>query len=201
MKHRPRKRFGQNFLHDHGVVERIAAAIGPRPGDHFLEIGPGHGALTRPLLQAGAEVTAIEIVGNLPYNISTPLLFHALTWRDAIIDMHFMLQKEVVDRMAAPPGGKTYGRLSVMCQYACRVEPLFLVRPGAFIPPPAVDSRIVRLVPHAQPPVDAGDGAALDDVVRQAFSMRRKTLQNSLKRLLDADAIRMAGVDPPWRAR
>ena len=240
MKHRPRKRFGQNFLHDQGVIGRLVATIAPRPGETFIEIGPGHGALTRPLLATGAAVTAIEIdrdlaaelrdalgatpgftlveadalkadlgavagggpfrlVGNLPYNISTPLLFHALTWRAAITDMHFMLQKEVVDRMAAAPGGKTYGRLSVMCQFACRVEPLFPVRPGAFTPPPAVESRIVRLVPHAQAPADPGDEGALDDIVRQAFSMRRKTLQNSLRGLLDADAIRSAGIDPGER--
>jgi 16S rRNA (adenine1518-N6/adenine1519-N6)-dimethyltransferase len=251
--HTPRKRFGQNFLHEAGVVARIVRAIDPRPGDRVVEIGPGQGALTFPLLDALGELTAIEIdrdlipwlrehapahgrltivesdalevdltalaaggtpipagddgerarlrlVGNLPYNISTPLLFHALAHAAAIRDMHFMLQKEVVDRMAAPPGSKVYGRLSVMLQARCTVEALFRVPAGAFRPPPKVESAIVRLVPRPAADVAHVEHAALDRVVRAAFEQRRKTLHNALKGVADDDAIRAAGVDPGARA-
>ena len=188
---RARKRFGQHFLHDPGVLARIVAAIDPKPGERVVEIGPGRGALTFPLLERCKRLEVIEVdrdlarllreraagtgelivhegdvlevdfaglhgggpplrvCGNLPYNISTPLLFHLLESRAAIADMHFMLQKEVVDRIVAPPGGKTYGRLTVMLAAACRAERLFQVGRGAFQPPPAVDSAVVRLVPHA----------------------------------------------------
>ena len=197
--HVPRKRFGQHFLHDQGILRRIVETVSPQPGEHIVEIGPGEGALTLPLLRAAGRMTAIEldrdlieplrektrgigeldiinadvltvnftdlangsklrIVGNLPYNISTPILFHCLDHAASITDMHFMLQKEVVERMAAPPGRKTYGRLSVMLQLRCGVEPLLHVPPSAFRPPPKVESAVVRLVPLANdalPDVDA----------------------------------------------
>ena len=239
--HRPRKRFGQNFLRDASVVARIVAAIAPRSGERVVEIGPGEGAMTLPLLQAAGRLTAIELdrdlvarlrerfppgsgleliegdaltydfralagdgplrlVGNLPYNISTPLLFHLFEQHEAVVDMHFMLQKEVVDRLAAAPGSKTYGRLSVMAQYVCAVTPLLAVPPRAFQPPPKVDSTVVRLVPHATPPVAVNDPARLRTLVTAAFAQRRKTLRNTLRELLDADAMRAAGIDPGRRA-
>ena len=240
MTHHARKRFGQNFLADASVVQRIVDAIAPRPGQVIVEIGPGQAALTRPLADSGAELHLLEIdrdlaavlqrqfdgranvrlhlgdalqvdfaelcggrpfrlVGNLPYNISTPLLFHALQWSGLITDMHFMLQQEVVDRMAASPGGKTWGRLSVMCQYHCEVTPLFTVPPEAFRPSPKVNSAVVRLVPHACPPVRIGDLARFERLLAQAFSMRRKTLRNSLRGLLTAEQIAAAGIDPGQR--
>ena len=240
MKHRPRKRFGQNFLHDQRVIDRIIACIAPQPSDLLVEIGPGQAALTWPLLKTGAELHLIEIdrdlvaqlqqqfsghdnitihgcdalkadlqditsgrpfrlIGNLPYNISTPLIFHVLQWHEQIIDMHFMLQKEVVDRMAAAPGGGDYGRLSVMIQYHCRVEPLFRVGPGAFKPAPRVDSALVRLTPWPQPPFPVKDTGLLTTLVRQAFSQRRKTLRNALKGLLSEQGIRATGTDPAAR--
>ena len=240
MKHRARKRFGQNFLHDPVIVRRIIGAIDPKPGERLVEIGPGQGAITLPLLRACGTLHVIEldrdlvqpladkardigqivihqqdalrfdfsglgdqgglrVVGNLPYNISTPLLFHLIDQSEYIQDMHFMLQKEVVDRLAAIPGGSDYGRLSVMIQYYCRVEPLFRVGPGAFRPAPKVESAFVRLIPHARPPVAATDIACLAMLVRQAFSQRRKTLRNSLKGLLTADEIAHTGTDPAAR--
>ena len=241
MLHTPRKRFGQNFLHDPGIIEKIVAAIRPRPGERLVEIGPGQGAITLPLLKVAGSLTVIEldrdliqplqnrcrtagdltvhntdalrfdfcsladdaglrIIGNLPYNISTPLLFHLLDQSRCISDMHFMLQKEVVERMAASPGNGQYGRLSVMLQYRCKVYPLFTIGPGAFTPPPKVDSAFVRLVPFIRPPVNIADEAVFATLVRQAFAQRRKTLRNSLRDLLDADEIRLAGVDPAARA-
>lgn len=239
---RPKKSYGQHFLHERGVIDRIVAAIAPRPGDRIVEIGPGEGALTLPLLRAAGQLTAIELdaelieplraraaglgeldvihadaletdltalagggrlrlAGNLPYYVSSPILFHCLAHADAIADMHFMLQKEVVDRMAAPPGNKVYGRLSVMLQLACRVEPLLRVAPGAFRPPPKVESAVVRLTPlpaaeRPAPPLTA----CIEKVVRHAFGQRRKTLANALRGLLDGDAIRRAGIDPRARA-
>lgn len=241
MKHVARKRFGQNFLHDQQVINRIVASIAPQPTDLLVEIGPGQAALTQPLLESGAELHIIEIdrdlvvqlekrfaghsnitihscdalkanlpeitgnrpfrlIGNLPYNISTPLIFHILQWHDLVIDMHFMLQKEVVDRMAAAPGSRTYGRLSVMTQFRCRVTPLFDVLPTSFTPVPRVSSSIVRLQPLKTPPADAGSFKNLQRVVIAAFSKRRKTLRNSLKELLSADEILAVGVDPGQRA-
>ncbi|MEJ2507872.1 MAG: 16S rRNA (adenine(1518)-N(6)/adenine(1519)-N(6))-dimethyltransferase RsmA [Gammaproteobacteria bacterium] len=246
---RPRKRFGQNFLHDGRVIERLLGAIAPRPGQRLVEIGPGLGALTAVLLPrlgsmdvveldrdllphlesactglgelrvhqadartfdvcglasgpgaSGPGAERLRVVGNLPYNISTPLLFHLIDQLACIHDMHFMLQKEVVDRLAAEPGSGAYGRLSVMVQYHCRVEKLFGVGPGAFRPPPKVDSAVVRLVPHPSPPVTVHDPAALSRVVARAFGQRRKTLRNALKDTLDAAAIEAAGIDPGWRA-
>ena len=239
---RPKKHFGQHFLHERGVIEHIVAAIAPRPDERIIEIGPGEGALTLPLLQAAGRLTAIELdtdlieplraraasvgrleiihadilkvdltalanggklrlAGNLPYYVSSPILFHCLAHAPAIHDMHFMLQKEVVDRMASPPGSKVYGRLSVMLQLVCKVEPLLRVAPGAFRPPPKVESAVVRLTPL--PPAQCPDpalAAKLDAVVRAAFNQRRKTLSNALRGLLDADAMRVAGIDPRARA-
>jgi 16S rRNA (adenine1518-N6/adenine1519-N6)-dimethyltransferase len=234
---RARKRFGQHFLHDPGVLARIVAAIDPKPGERVVEIGPGRGALTFPLLERCKRLEVIEIdrdlarllreraagagelivheadvldvdfaalhgggpplrvCGNLPYNISTPLLFHLLESRAAIADMHFMLQKEVVDRIVAPPGGKTYGRLTVMLAAACRTERLFQVGRGAFQPPPAVDSAVVRLVPHAADPFPLPDPERFARVVAAAFSMRRKTLRNSLRGLIDGSQFAAAGID------
>jgi len=142
----------------------------------------------------------LRIVGNLPYNISTPLMFHLLSMHERIQDMHFMLQKEVVDRLAATPGGKDYGRLSVMMQYYCRVESLMKVPPEAFSPPPKVNSAVVRLVPYSKPPVDVADINLLEKLVTQAFSQRRKTLRNTLKPLMNAEQIEAQGVDPRRRA-
>jgi 16S rRNA (adenine1518-N6/adenine1519-N6)-dimethyltransferase len=240
MKHQARKRFGQNFLHDLVVIRRIIQAIDPKPGQRLVEIGPGQGAITLPLLKACGALHVIELdrdlvqplaekardsgqlvihqqdalrfdfsslasegriraVGNLPYNISTPLLFHLIDQSEYIQDMHFMLQKEVVDRLAAAPGGGDYGRLSVMIQYRCQVEPLFRVGPGAFRPAPKVESAFVRLTPHARPPVAVKDVVCLETVVRQAFSQRRKTLRNSLKGLLTAEDIRHSDTDSAAR--
>jgi 16S rRNA (adenine1518-N6/adenine1519-N6)-dimethyltransferase len=239
--HIPRKRFGQHFLHDQGILRKIVQAIAPQPGDEVVEIGPGEGALTLPLLRELGRMTVIEldrdlvprlrdaaegvgtleivnadvltvdfralangtplrIVGNLPYNISSPILFHCMDHVDAIRDMHFMLQKEVVDRMAARPGSKVYGRLSVMLQLVCRIDPLLRVPPGAFRPPPKVESAVVRLTPRA-PAERAFENAALvARIVKAAFGQRRKTLSNALADLADADAIRAAGIDPRARA-
>jgi 16S rRNA (adenine1518-N6/adenine1519-N6)-dimethyltransferase len=240
--HRARKRFGQNFLRDPGTIARIVRAIAPRPGERLLEIGPGQGALTEPLLDAtdgrleaieldrdlipglrvqffdypdfvvhqGDALTfdyaalrgagpAFRVVGNLPYNISTPLIAHLLGAGEAIVDMHFMLQKEVVERLAAVPGGPDWGRLSVMAQYRCRVEALFRVPPEAFVPRPAVESAIVRLMPHADLPHPARDETRLFEVVRQAFGQRRKTLRNNLKGWVEADALARLDIDPGRR--
>ncbi|HQX23501.1 MAG TPA: 16S rRNA (adenine(1518)-N(6)/adenine(1519)-N(6))-dimethyltransferase RsmA [Pseudomonadota bacterium] len=237
--HRTKKRFGQHFLHDRGVIERLLRAIDPQPGERFVEIGPGDGALTFPLLARIGRLTAIELdrdliprlrerggdalelveadaltvdltalaagqpmrlVGNLPYNISTPILFHALAHAGAVQDMHFMLQKEVVDRMGAGPGSKVYGRLSVMLQARCRVEPLFKVGPGAFQPPPKVDSAIVRLVPLPAAAIGLLDPARFEAVVRAAFAQRRKTLRNALAGVADVATLQAAGIDPQARA-
>jgi 16S rRNA (adenine1518-N6/adenine1519-N6)-dimethyltransferase len=238
--HRARKRFGQHFLHDPAIIQRIIAAIDPQPDDRIVEIGPGLGAITLPLLARLKELHAIEIdrdaiqhlrtlthgaptlhihsadvldfdlttlrderrlrlVGNLPYNISTPLLFHLIEQRDAIADMHFMLQKEVVDRMAAAPGGEHYGRLTAMLAPWLRIEPLFDIGPGAFRPPPKVVSTFVRITPLATP-LRVDHPRQYAAVVAAAFSQRRKTLRNSLKPLLSAAEISAAGVDPTVRA-
>lgn len=231
-----RKRFGQHFLHDPGVLARIVAAIDPQPGERIVEIGPGRGALTLPLLARCGRLDAVEIdrdlipelearaagagelvvhaadalefdfsalrgggprlrvCGNLPYNVSTPLLFHLLAARASILDMHFMLQKEVVDRIVAAPGGKQYGRLTVMLAAACRATALFRVGRGAFQPPPAVDSAVVRLVPHAGTPFPLPDAVRFARVVAAAFSMRRKTLRNSLRGLVDEAGFEAAGI-------
>ncbi len=235
-----RKRFGQNFLRDERVVERIVRAIDPQVGQNLVEIGPGRGAMTWPLLRAARQLTAIEIdrdlvpllragardqgadltvveadvlsvdftalaagrqlrvVGNLPYNISTPVLFHLLDHAAVITDMHFMLQREVVDRMVAPHGDKVYGRLSVALQSRCVVERLFKVAPGSFWPVPKVDSAIVRLQPMHDPERESLT-APLDRILRSSFGMRRKTLSNGLAGLLTPDQISAAGIDPGAR--
>ena len=234
MNHRPRKRFGQNFLEDSSIISHILDAIHPSPSDNMLEIGPGLGALTRPLLKRLNKLTAIEIdtdlqahlanmpegknkltiiqadaltvdltpfgnklrvIGNLPYNISTPLLFHLLEHAAQIEDMHFMLQEEVVKRLAAPPSCKAYGRLSVMVQAHCRVEALFSVPPTAFNPAPKVQSAIVHITPHAVQP-DLKLIETLKPLLLQAFSTRRKTLGNNLKSLIAASKLTELGIDP-----
>jgi len=238
--HQARKRFGQNFLHDPGVIHRIASAINPREGDDLVEIGPGKGALTEALLAFNSHLQVLEldrdlipllksrfagypelrihegdalrfdfrrlydgqplrVVGNLPYNISTPLIFHLLGQADIIGDMHFLLQKEVVERLAAAPGSGNYGRLGIMAQYACRVQPLFEVGPGAFRPAPKVTSALVRLVPHAKPPHPARDVRMLERVVRTAFSARRKTLRRALAPLIDPEGLSRLGIDAGLR--
>lgn len=238
---RPRRRFGQHFLHDPGVIARIVNAIAPTPEDRLVEIGPGLGAITLPLLERAGRLDVVEIdrdvipvlqerahgrgellvhavdalefdfaalagdrrlrvVGNLPYNISTPLLFHLLESVTVVADMHFMLQKEVVDRMAAKPDAEAYGRLTVMLAAHCRVEKLFDVGPGAFRPPPRVDSAVVRLVPHAAPPFEIADRGRYARVVAAAFGQRRKTLRNALRGIVDAAGFEAAGVDPGRRA-
>jgi 16S rRNA (adenine1518-N6/adenine1519-N6)-dimethyltransferase len=224
--HRARKRFGQNFLQDDNIIRRIVAAINPKAGEHIVEIGPGQGAITTPLLASGARLDAIEldrdlaawlqsrfaevetfslhqanvlkfdlasltteprslsVVGNLPYNISTPCIFHLLKHQSLIHEMTFMLQLEVVQRLAAQVGDDQYGRLGIMVQYYCQVDHLFDVPPGAFYPQPKVTSAIVRLTPHREQKLVASDTAMLQDVVRTAFSQRRKTLRNCLKTLI-----------------
>ncbi len=232
---------GQHFLHDSQVISEIVAAIGPAHDQHIVEIGPGLGAITVPLLrrlgklnvieldrdiipqlQAMAsnvgeliihnadvlrfDITTIEpldaplrVVGNLPYNISTPLIFHLLESRSRILDMHFLLQKEVVDRLAASPGNGAYGRLSIMVQYHCRVERLFNVSNAAFTPPPRVISAFVRLTPHKVLPVIANDPQMFSRLVNAAFSKRRKTLKNALKGLLTESEIHALDIDPTNR--
>ena len=238
MQLRPRKRFGQHFLHDRTIIARIVDAINPRPGETLVEIGPGQGALTAPLLLCADKLHVIEIdrdlaatiadscngsgklvvhcldalkfnfaglgkqlriVGNLPYNISTPLIFHCLEQLDHIMDMVFMLQEEVVDRIIAEPGGKDYGRLSVMVQARCQAQKLFRVAPGAFHPPPQVSSAIVRLSPHTEPLITPAQLPALELIVRGCFNQRRKTLRNCLKKWLSAGEIESLGLDPTLR--
>ena len=243
--HVPRKRFGQHFLHDRHIIQRIVDAIDPQKDDPLVEIGPGLGAITQPLLarvdrleaieidrdaiahlqsQFGSHVTGrgelhiheadvldfkletiaqgrrLRLVGNLPYNISTPLLFALIEQRQHIADMHFMLQKEVVDRMAAKAGDDDYGRLSVMLAPWLNVESLFDIGPGAFRPPPKVVSSFVRLTPHASPPFPITDHKRFAALVAAAFSQRRKTLRNSLRALVTAEQISAAGIDPGHRA-
>ncbi len=227
--HTPRKRFGQHFLCDQNVVQRIVAAINPTPADFLVEIGPGQGALTLPVIKLSRRLDVVEfdrdlipelearvgprgdliihqadalefdfaslhsanrmlrVFGNLPYNISTPLLFHLLTFAPIIADMVFMLQKEVADRLAAPADTEDYGRLSVMMQYHCEVDLLFDVPPSAFFPPPKVQSSIVRLIPYRELPYPAKNYEVFSSVVKHAFGQRRKTLRNSLKQLVDAE--------------
>jgi 16S rRNA (adenine1518-N6/adenine1519-N6)-dimethyltransferase len=236
-----RKRFGQHFLHDPGVIRRIIGAVHPKPGERLVEVGPGRGALTWDLLQCAHGLDVIEIdrdlalalkadaragtslrvhvqdvldtdfvslrgagaplrvVGNLPYNISTPLLFRLLEQHAAIADMHFMLQKEVVDRITAQPATRQYGRLTVMIAAAAEAEALFDVGPGAFQPHPKVWSAIVRLRPSREPRFDIGAPGVLRSLVTAAFSQRRKTLRNGLKSLLSAQEIESCGIDPQLR--
>lgn len=241
MRHAARKRFGQNFLVDSQVIQRICDTIAPDADELLIEIGPGRAAITRPLLELGARMIVVEIdrdlaaglqrefanfsnltvhngdaldtdfgglaegrpyrlLGNLPYNISTPLIFHILDQDHAPLDMHFMLQKEVVERMAADPGSRAYGRLGVMCQNRCEIDHLFDIGPGAFDPAPKVTSAFVRLTPRKEPQSGKSLLKPFEDVVRQAFSKRRKTLHNSLSGLLSDLQIQAAGIDPGLRA-
>ncbi|PCK09795.1 MAG: 16S rRNA (adenine(1518)-N(6)/adenine(1519)-N(6))-dimethyltransferase [Alteromonadaceae bacterium] len=247
--HRAKKRFGQNFLVDEGIIRLIVRSVYPQETDHIVEIGPGQGAITGLLLDACPRLQAIEldrdlmpvllaqfakykdfkihqsdalnfdfrqllenlkskdesnaklrIVGNLPYNISTPLIFHLLTHRDIIADMHFMLQKEVALRLAAKPGDKNYGRLSIMAQYYCAIENLFDVPPTSFHPAPKVDSAIVRLSPYTELPHPAQNIDNVELLVRTAFAQRRKTLRNALKTLIDTDQAENINLDLSLRA-
>lgn len=240
--HTPRKRYGQNFLHDKTVIDRIVDALQLQQQDQVVEIGPGLGALTKRILPLLKELHVVEldrslipklqknceglgrliihpqdalkfdfnlltqhqqslkIIGNLPYNISTPLIFHLLDQTKIINAMYFMLQKEVVDRMAAVPNTKIYGRLSVMVQYYCQVQTLFNVKPGAFNPAPKVDSAFVQLIPYVKPPYIAHDPKILTDVVRLAFNQRRKTLRNSLSDVISSEQLISMGIDPTLRA-
>ncbi|ANE54349.1 16S rRNA (adenine(1518)-N(6)/adenine(1519)-N(6))-dimethyltransferase RsmA [Methylomonas sp. DH-1] len=242
MTHTARKRFGQNFLQDYRIIHDILDYAHPQPGEHWVEIGPGLGALTKPLLDSGVKLDVVEldrdlvarlqqqfkgnanltihsadalnfdfsglaaageklrVIGNLPYNISTPLMFHLLEDCNCIEDMHFMLQKEVVDRICAEPGSKKYGRLSVMMQYYCEAEWLFDVPPESFDPIPAVMSAIVRLAPYAEPPVAVADMDGFNQLVSQAFSQRRKTIRNSLKNLISEPTFAELGIDATLRA-
>jgi 16S rRNA (adenine1518-N6/adenine1519-N6)-dimethyltransferase len=238
---RARKRFGQHFLHDPAVIDRIVRSIHPQPGERLVEIGPGRGALTRRLLEtSGAVIDAIEIdrdlaallrdefashprftlheadalefdfqsladarggklriIGNLPYNISTPLLFHLLQNTGSIVDIHAMLQREVVARMAARPGNSDYGRLTVMLAPWVRVERLFDVGPGAFQPPPQIWSSVVRLIIRPEPAFAVSPRFA--KVVAAAFAHRRKTLRNALKGLVTGEQIEACRIDPGIR--
>jgi 16S rRNA (adenine1518-N6/adenine1519-N6)-dimethyltransferase len=240
--HRPRKRFGQHFLRDPRVIERIVVVIRPEPGQRLVEIGPGLGAITAPLLERAGALDVIEldrdviplleqrckdlgalkvhaldvlrfnfhdlaappaklrVVGNLPYNISTPLLFHLLDYLDVIADMHFMVQKEVAERICAKPGDDDYSRLSVMVQYRCTAERLFNVGPSAFSPPPKVESAVIRLTPLTPVPWEPHDNDLFKRTVAASFSHRRKMLRSALKGIFSADQIAAAGIDPEERA-
>jgi len=237
-KHIARKRFGQNFLHDKSVIDKLLAHLRPSESDTLVEVGPGLGALTQPLLEQAGALTVIEIdrdlvsrlqalgqenltiisadvlsinfasvasgkclriVGNLPYNIGTPLLLRLLEQSDAVADIHVMLQKEVVDRLSAQVGSKAYGRLSVMMQSSFAITPLFTVPPGAFEPAPKVQSAVVRLVPLAHIP-DKSQRDSLENVTRLAFANRRKTLRNNLRGFLDEDQLIAMNIAPSARA-
>ena len=249
-QHHPRKRFGQNFLQDASVIDRITASVYPKPGEHLVEIGPGQGALTASLIDSGCTLDVVEldrdlipgllasfnlkpgftlhsadalnfdfstlisgtpaepgaqgqqlrVVGNLPYNISTPLIFKLLDNSAFIQDMHFMLQLEVVERLAASPGSKNWGRLGIMAQYQCQVEHLFDVPPHAFNPQPKVQSAIVRLTPWTHSPWPNCSEPLLRKLVKAAFAHRRKTLRNNLKEIIDSTQLEALGVDPGARA-
>jgi 16S rRNA (adenine1518-N6/adenine1519-N6)-dimethyltransferase len=243
MQHRAKKRFGQNFLVDTNVIDKIIHSINPQPDDHIIEIGPGLGALTQPLLHTLSRLDVIEldrdviprlerlegsdrlhihhsdvlsfdftlfretnfkqdklrIIGNLPYNISTAVLFHLIRHRNTIKDLHFMLQKEVVERIAAAVGSHDYGRLTVMMQLHFNIYPLFTVSPQCFRPVPGVDSAIIRLTPRTELPVNAEQYDAFESMIKQAFSQRRKTLRNTLKQLCTTEQMNAAQIDPGKR--
>jgi len=236
-EHQARKRFGQNFLVDHNIIDKIVSAIAPAPGQNLIEIGPGQGAITGPVLEKCPQLNVVEldrdlipilqkkfqqypdlhihqgdalktnfgqfymegkplrIIGNLPYNISTPLMFHLLSFSGQIHDMYFMLQQEVVTRLAAVPREKNYGRLSVMVQYYCKVQPLFQVPPSAFKPAPKVESAIVRLLPYPELPYPADDLQLLSRLVRTCFQQRRKTIRNTLKLMLKTEQLEQLDID------
>lgn len=239
--HQAKKRFGQNFLHNDAVISDIIDAINPEHGENLVEIGPGLGALTEPVVERAKKLSVVEldrdlakrlrhhpflaphltiyetdalsfdfaqlatdekplrIFGNLPYNISTPLIFHLLTFKDKVQDMHFMLQKEVVQRMAAGPDCKAYGRLSIMTQYQCQVIPVMEIGPEAFKPAPKVDSAIVRLVPHSNINNPVKDIAALNTVCLAAFNQRRKTIRNGFKNLISVAQLESLNIDANLR--
>ena len=240
-QNRTKKRFGQHFLQDTYIINSLVHAIHPKPAQQIIEIGPGGGALTLPLLdyvdhlevveldrdviawwQAQKDLTdkltihaqdaltldfkalthhdKIRVVGNLPYNISTPLIFHLLEQVDVIEDMHFMLQKEVVDRLVAVAGNKEHGRMAVMVQYLCETEFLFDVPPSAFSPPPKVDSAVVRLTPRRVIKEPVQSIQKLSELVALAFAQRRKTLRNNLKGILSDADFEVLGIDPSRRA-
>jgi 16S rRNA (adenine1518-N6/adenine1519-N6)-dimethyltransferase len=239
LPHRPRKRFSQNFLVDDAIIAEIVAAVSPRRDDTLVEIGPGLGALTRPLAAAVERLHVVEIdrdiaarlretfspehvivhegdalefdfaalgpslrvVGNLPYHISTPILFHLAESASSIRDIHVMLQKEVVDRMVAEPGASDYGRLSVMLQYRFEMENLIDVPGSAFRPPPKVESAVVRMLPRDSNAPRAIDDARLEQMVAAAFSQRRKTLRNTLAQLVSAEELDALGIDSQRRAQ
>jgi len=238
-QYQAKKRFGQNFLQDSNIIERIVKNIQPKESDNIIEIGPGLGAITKEILAYTQKMTVIEldreiipklkfncdrageltiyqqdalktdfsefvsseseetkkirVIGNLPYNISTPIMFHLFEFLDDIQDMHFMLQKEVVERMSAGPNSKTYGRLSVMTQYYCIPQMLFIVPPESFEPAPKVDSAIVRLVPNDKKP-DITDFKLFSTMVTEAFGMRRKTIRNAWKKRLTDEEFISAGI-------
>jgi 16S rRNA (adenine1518-N6/adenine1519-N6)-dimethyltransferase len=241
--HQARKRFGQHFLHDQNIIARMVSAIAPAESDNLLEIGPGQGALTFPLLAQCKKLIAVEldrdlipilqrgaakhgdldiincdilefdlntladtddkqyrIVGNLPYNISTPLMFHLMASISHIRDMYFMVQKEVAQRIVANVGDRNYGRLSIMMQYYCQCEYLIDVPPQSFTPPPKVDSAIIRLIPHPQPVIEVNDFGLFSLIVKTAFGQRRKTISNSLKKMIDPSCFEAAQIDRSLRA-
>lgn len=243
MVHTPRKRFGQNFLIDQFIIDRIVELINPQPGQHIVEIGPGLGALTAPLVQSGAIIDAVEldrdlaqtlhlkflpnknfrlhsadilefeleelfdkyqqklrVVGNLPYNISTQLMFKLFANLSIVQDMYFMLQREVGVRLSARPNSKDYGRMSVMAQYFCEMRIAIDVPPHSFNPAPKVESCVVQFVPYPTPPHPADDPALLHQVVAHAFNHRRKRISNSLKDLISATELNELGIDPILRA-
>ena len=241
LPYQARKRFGQNFLHDQNIVDKIVEQIKPKNNQHLVEIGPGQGALTKPLASSGAKLDCIEldrdlakyldkefsevervsvvqqdvlkfdlstltdtekslrIIGNLPYNISTPVIFHLLKSHQLICDMIFMLQLEVVQRLVATPGEKNYGRLGLMVQYFCEVQHLFNVPSSAFTPKPKVVSAIVRLKPHSDFPLEAKDPECLQTVIRTAFNQRRKTLKNSLRTIISEEVLKELPIDAGLR--
>jgi 16S rRNA (adenine1518-N6/adenine1519-N6)-dimethyltransferase len=240
--HRARKRFGQNFLHDTGIIDKIVTAIDPQPNDNLVEIGPGLGAITEPVCELTNHLTVVEldkdlvhrlihhpflsskltvhqgdamqfdystlinderklkVFGNLPYNVSTPLLFHLFEYYEHIEHMHFMLQKEVVKRMVAAPNSKAFGRLSVMTQYYCHAMPVIDVPPECFKPAPKVDSAVIRLIPKKPGQLKAKSTKLLNTVCLEAFNQRRKTIRNSLSNLLTPAEIEGLGLDLKLRA-
>jgi len=239
--HQAKKRFGQNFLHNDAVISKIVDAINPEPGENLIEIGPGLGALTEPVIDRAGNLSVVEldrdlahrlrhhpflaphltiyeedalkfdfsklasedkplrIFGNLPYNISTPLIFHLLTFKDQVKDMHFMLQKEVVERMASGPDCKAFGRLSIMTQYQCQVLPVMEIGPEAFKPAPKVDSAIVRLIPHKEIKNPVKDIKSLNTVCLAAFNQRRKTIRNSFKKIISKEQLAELNIDDGLR--
>ncbi len=240
--HQAKKRFGQNFLHNEAIISNIVDAINPEPNENLIEIGPGLGALTEPVVERAGKLSVVEldrdlahrlrhhpflskditiyekdaltfdfsqlankdnplrIFGNLPYNISTPLIFHLLSFKEVVKDMHFMLQKEVVERMASAPNCKAFGRLSIMTQYQCQVIPVMEIGPEAFKPAPKVDSAIVRLIPHKEIKNPVKNINDLNKVCLAAFNQRRKTIRNSFKKIISSEQLASLEIDATLRA-